>query len=131
MNNSIIRLGAIFAMLSVIFGAFGAHAIKEMVDAHSLEIWNKAVLYQFFHAIILILCGMLCAQYLAINIKRAAAFFTVGIILFSGSLYILTFRNVSSIIPQFIGPLTPLGGMSFIIGWILLIAAIGKKKIKE
>ena len=131
MNSSIIRIGAVFAMLSVILGAFGAHAIKDSVDVHSLEIWNKAVSYQFIHAIALMLCGMLCIGYIERNIKRSAVFFTLGIILFSGSLYILTFRNQISVNVNWIGPLTPLGGISFIIGWILLFVATGKKKVRE
>ena len=131
MNNLILRLGLFLSMCAVILGAFGAHALKKMVDLPSLEIWHKAVLYQFIHAFALLICGMLCHSYRLVQIKRAAVMFTIGIVLFSGSLYILTFAKVSSVNLLWAGPLTPLGGLSFIAGWVLLLVAKPEVKTRE
>ena len=127
MNNKIIRAGALFALLAVILGAFGAHSIKKMVDDYGIEIWHKAVLYQFIHAFAIIVAGIISIQFPEKHLKRAAVFFTVGIFLFSGSLYMLTFSKISTINLSLVGPLTPIGGLSFIIAWIFMLMAVWQK----
>ena len=95
--------------LAVILGAFGAHALKGRLDADALGIWEKAVLYHFIHAM-----GILIAS----RIPRTDAvnwLLLAGIVLFSGSLYLLATTDV-----RFLGAITPLGGLCFIAGWLLL-----------
>ena len=127
MKTSYIRIGAFFALLAVISGAFGAHAIKKMVDDYGIEIWNKAVLYQFIHAFALIVTGILCSQFPEKKLRLSALFFAIGIILFSGSLYILTFSKMPTMNLSWVGPLTPFGGLSFIVGWSFMIMAVWQK----
>jgi len=115
--------GAIFALLSVGFGAFGAHALKEMLDAYSKSIWEKAVLYQIFHALALLIIGILQYQFKEINLSISGWSFIFGIILFSGSLYILALSGI-----KILGAVTPLGGFAFIIGWGWLVYSLLKIK---
>lgn len=105
------RIGAVFALLAVVLGAFGAHALHDrLVASGSLATWETAVDYQFWHALALIL-------WVTLNRKGAGRTiipitFAVGILLFSGSLYILALGG-----PRWLGPITPLGGLAFMIGW--------------
>ena len=126
MNRKIFIAGSLAAMLAIIFGAFGAHALKEVIDPYSLEIWNKGVLYQMVHALALLLCGLLADKLYIKYIRIAAYFFFGGIILFSGSLYLLAFGKI---LPELtmIGPATPVGGLCFILGWLFLILAAKKE----
>lgn len=127
MNDKVIRFGALFGMMAVISGAFGAHGLKNLVDDHSLEIWNKAVLYQFIHAIALVLIGILCLNYNNKLLNAGAVLFGAGILMFSGSLYILAIRNIISFNIDWAGPITPLGGIAFIAGWGCMFAGSQKK----
>jgi len=106
-------VGAAFALLGVALGAFGAHALKDVLAVRgSTETWKTAVDYQMWHALALILAGMPGGR------TRAAWFFGVGILLFSGSLYGLALGG-----PAWLGPVTPLGGISFMVGWAWLAIA--------
>lgn len=120
-----IRLGGIFGGLSVLLGAFGAHSLKNHLTQQKLDVFQTATQYQFFHSLALVLAGILALQAGEQDrkkINRAGKFFTAGILLFSGSLYILAFDG-----PKFFGPITPIGGLSLIIGWFLLAFSISKK----
>lgn len=105
--------------LAVALGAFGAHGLKDMVDAHSIDIFNKGVTYHFYHVFALIACHLLAAQKPSRMIKWAFWMFFSGILCFSGSLYIMALLNATNI-PIYIGIITPIGGLLFITGWILL-----------
>ena len=114
MSVTFFRIGAALCLLAVALGAFGAHALKETLQRNGmLDVWNKAVLYHFLHALALIV--------LALNVagNRAAYFLIVaGIVFFSGSLYLL------ALIPQsrdWLGAITPIGGLCFLAGWAWLI----------
>ena len=130
MNIGIVRLGMALALLAVLLGAFGAHALQEKVDASAIEIWNMGIKYQFIHAFALMLSGLLAIQFKEKLIKRSAVLFFAGIVLFSGSLYILAIRSLIPYNVSWIGPITPIGGVSFIIGWITMILAINKQNVK-
>lgn len=120
-----IKLGSIFGGLSVMLGAFGAHSLKERLTEKSLATFQTAVDYQFVHSLALILVGILAMQFSDEHqkkIQRPGWFFLVGIILFSGSLYSLALGG-----PRWLGPVTPLGGLSFMIGWFLLAFSLPKK----
>lgn len=113
--------GAVNAAIAVMLGAFGAHALKERLSEKYLAIWETAVQYQMFHALGLIAIGILMSTSLAGPISQlnwAGWLLLVGIIIFSGSLYILSFTGIG-----ILGAITPIGGVAFIIGWIMLIIA--------
>jgi uncharacterized membrane protein YgdD (TMEM256/DUF423 family) len=129
MRKEIGIIASIFGGLAVVAGAFGAHILKEILDEKYLDIWNKGVQYQFYHTFALLFIASLYDKADQIYLKRSALFFVLGIILFSGSLYILAFKEVISYSPlllKIIGPITPLGGVCFIIGWILLLINFNK-----
>ncbi|WP_432363910.1 DUF423 domain-containing protein [Sporosarcina sp. UB5] len=113
--------GAVNAALAVALGAFGAHALKERLSERYLAIWETAVQYQMFHAIGLIAVGILMSTSLfgpSTSLTWAGYLLLAGIIIFSGSLYILSLSGIG-----ILGAITPIGGVAFIAGWIMLIIA--------
>jgi uncharacterized membrane protein YgdD (TMEM256/DUF423 family) len=123
-TSSMRQIAAIFGIIAVIFGAFGAHALKAQLSASALENWKTAVNYQFVHALALLL---LATQPTTTFIRLSACFFTLGIVCFSGSLYLLSLREILTINAAFVGPITPIGGLFFIIGWVCLFFSAFKK----
>ncbi|MEO5644208.1 MAG: DUF423 domain-containing protein [Bacteroidia bacterium] len=126
--------GFIFAALAIIIGAFGAHSLKELVAngslaESSLQNFETGARYQMYHAFAIIICGILVKIFgEARCIKIAGILFVMGIILFSGSLYLLSMRGIIGMENwKWLGPLTPLGGACFIAGWITLAIGITKK----
>jgi uncharacterized membrane protein YgdD (TMEM256/DUF423 family) len=120
-----IKLGGILGGLSVMLGAFGAHSLKERLTEKSLATFQTGVQYQFMHSIALILVGLLMlslGEESSKRLNRSGWFFAVGILLFSGSLYSLALGG-----PRWLGPVTPLGGLCFMIGWVLLAFSLPKK----
>lgn len=111
--------GACLALLGVMAGAFGAHGLRGLVDARGLEVFQTAVMYQIVHSIALILVAILAGIGLPRKLlKTAASFFFAGILLFSGSLYLLVLTDI-----RWVGPVTPVGGVCFMVGWALMLAA--------
>ena len=116
-------LGSILALCAVLFGAFGAHALKETLSAHdSIQTWETAVRYQMWHALALILLSMISLKHPIP--KMTGPCFVVGTLLFSGSLYGLALDG-----PKWLGPVTPLGGLCLTIGWSLLAYSSYKNKV--
>ncbi|WP_438314838.1 DUF423 domain-containing protein [Sporosarcina sp. FA9] len=116
--------GAVNAAIAVVFGAFGAHALKDRLSEHYLAIWETAVQYQMFHAIGLILIGILMNSSIlgpSTQLSWAGYLILAGIIIFSGSLYVLSLSGIG-----ILGAITPIGGVAFITGWIMLIIAVVK-----
>ena len=110
-------IGAIFLALAVGMGAFGAHALKGRLDEYSLSVYEKAVFYHFIHALGIVLISLL-ARTGGVSVTggtRAAWLLAIGILLFSGSLYALAISGT-----RILGAITPLGGVAFIAGWLLL-----------
>lgn len=120
MNKQIIVTAAIYGLLAVVTGAFGAHALKNKLDASQLEVWHTAVQYQFYHVFAILFLSTLNPQGNNL-LEWSYYFFSFGIVLFSGSLYLLATRDLlgTSWI-KFLGPITPLGGLLFILGWVTL-----------
>ena len=112
-------IGAMSGCLVVIMGAFGAHALNELLDDYGKSIYNKAVLYHMFHSIAILILGLINKIQPEIQLSMAGWSFVFGIILFSGSLYILAITGIKSL-----GMITPIGGILFIIGWIVLFLKI-------
>lgn len=116
--------GAILAGLGVALGAFGAHALKEMLtQSGRLETFELAVRYEFYHAFALLVTGVIQQFIDSKFLRTASSFFLGGSILFSGSLYLLSFTNNTAFAMA-----TPLGGVLLIVGWLFLAAGIYTKK---
>lgn len=114
MSVFLFRIAAALCFLAVGLGAFGAHGLKSTLEANGmLDVWNKAVLYHFVHAIAL----LVLACYPAIN-RAACWLLLAGIFLFSGSLYFMALTNL-----RWLGVVTPLGGLCFLAGWAWLVVA--------
>jgi uncharacterized membrane protein YgdD (TMEM256/DUF423 family) len=117
-----IILGALNAFLSVALGAFGAHGLEGKLEPKYLEIWKTGVQYQMFHAIGLLIIGILAGNIPASSlISWSGWLMFLGILLFSGSLYVLSVTRIS-----ILGAITPIGGVSFLVAWLLLIFAAFK-----
>lgn len=108
-------LAAISGFLCVALGAFGAHALKDTLASYGRDIYEKAVLYQMFHTVALLIVGMLQRQSATLALAPVGWLFCLGILLFSGSLYILAITGV-----KWLGAVTPFGGLAFLAGWLWL-----------
>ena len=110
-----VKIASLFMFLGVVLGAFGSHALRDKLAGHYLEVYKTGVLYHFIHALALFIVAWLSTQNNDPKIYAAGIFFVIGIVFFSGSLYILSVTQI-----KWLGVLTPLGGLSFLIGWGLL-----------
>ncbi len=123
MNKRIILTAAVFGMLAVILGAFGAHGLKDRISVDALSIWSKGVEYQFYHTFALLFLSTF-VRFKNRLVNLAYFSFTLGILFFSGSLYLLATREITHLsFANIIGPITPLGGLLFILGWVFLFLA--------
>ena len=124
MVKNIIITASVFAAVAVLLGALGTHALEGLITTDKLISFETGIRYQFYHAIALLAITGLQYNFKSKFYNYSALFFIIGIILFSGSIYLLSLREIINS-PQLIilGPVTPLGGISFIIGWLLLIKA--------
>ena len=113
--NLVIGIGALSAMLAVCAGAFGAHALKEILTPVLLNTYHTAVDYQFMHSLGLIIIGILYKQSPQPFLKKVTLLMMTGIILFSGSLFTLSLTGI-----KWLGMITPFGGLCFIIAWLIL-----------
>ena len=128
MNKRIILTASFFGVVAVLLGAFGAHGLKAVIDQSSIDIWQKGVEYQFYHTFALLYLSTF-ARYRNKLINIAYFCFTFGIVLFSGSLYLLATRSILKLdFINLIGPITPIGGLLFVLGWIMLFFAAFKDK---
>lgn len=121
---NLLLLGSISACFVIILGAFGAHGLKNILDQYATSIYNKAVLYHMFHTIGILVLGLIEKVQPDINLSLAGLSFIMGIFLFSGSLYLLAVTSYKSL-----GVVTPIGGVLFIIGWILFAIKISNEDL--
>ncbi|MEX1132610.1 MAG: DUF423 domain-containing protein [Flavobacteriales bacterium] len=123
MDKRSLAWGAALMALAVALGAFGAHGLKAKVDADALAQWNTGVQYHFLHALGLLLLANLGAQLPPKAISRIRMFFLSGILFFCLSLYLLSTRAIlgTQFLTPILGPITPLGGLFFIVGWMILL----------
>jgi len=128
MNKQIIITASLFGALAVIAGAFGAHALRASLPPKQLEVWQTAVQYQFYHVFALLFLSTF-SRFKNKLIVSTYYLFTFGIIFFSGSLYLLSCRDLLGM-PGLaaLGPITPIGGLLFIIGWVMLAFAAIRNK---
>ena len=128
MHKKFLITGTLLGAAAVALGAFGAHGLKQMVSPETIQAFQTGVQYQMVHAIVLLITGMLFERIPNKLINLAGIFFIIGVILFSGSLYLITILKATETIGlSKIGIITPFGGLSFIAGWIFLFAGIIKK----
>jgi len=128
-HKTVLVWGSILAGLSVILGAFGAHALKQLLEADQLQVFETGVRYQMYHSFALIATGILFHFYNAKNLRIAAWFFITGIVLFSGSLYAMTALKINGQVGLGgLGILTPIGGLFFILGWLMMVISVLKKQ---
>jgi uncharacterized membrane protein YgdD (TMEM256/DUF423 family) len=128
MYKTAIGFGAAFAGLGVILGAFGAHALKQVLAADQLQIFETGVRYQMYHAFALLVAGVLFSSFPFAQVKLASLFFIIGIVLFSGSLYAMTLLKANGQVGLGgIGIITPIGGLFFVLAWLMLVLAVLKK----
>lgn len=117
MTQIILVFGALYGMLAVILGAFGAHVLKKKLNENQLKSFETGIKYQMYHAIVLLVIGF--------NIKHPTIIlgwsFIIGILLFSFSIYLLILSEANKKKWRFLGPITPIGGLLLIIGWIFLL----------
>lgn len=129
MNKRFLIAAAIFGALAVVAGAFLAHQLKQKMPPTAVEVYETAVRYQFYHVFALMVCSILSEKFEGIQIRLAGIFFMVGILFFSGSLYSISGLMANGLaVPFTLGILTPLGGFSFILGWVFLTLAISTKR---
>jgi uncharacterized membrane protein YgdD (TMEM256/DUF423 family) len=123
MDKRIVITASLFGMLAVIAGAFGAHGLQHSLSSRNLDVWHTAVQYHFYHVFAL----LILSTFTRFNTKLISAsyyLFTLGIVLFSGSLYLLSCRGLLGWDwLSVMGPITPLGGLLFILGWLMLALA--------
>ena len=125
-----IRIAAILGALTVALGAFGAHSLKALLSSEQLQVFETGVRYQFYHTLALLFTGLFGINYPSKALNMASGSFIAGICCFSGSLYLLSIRSVIGMENlTLIGPVTPIGGLFFIIGWIYVFLAV--KKFQE
>jgi len=128
MKKKILVTACIFGALAVITGAFGAHGLSAKLKPQDMQVWNTAVQYQFYHVFALIALSTL-SRYQTRLINDCYYLFSAGIVFFSGSLYLLAIREFMEWSwVDTIGPVTPLGGVLFIGGWITMAVAATKNK---
>lgn len=119
--KAFIFTGALHGFLAVALGAFGAHALKEVLSDYGMGIWDTAVQYQMFHAAGLLVIGVLMSQKLVGSVgqlKWAGILMNGGILFFSGSLYVLALTEI-----KVLGAITPIGGVLFLTAWILIMVS--------
>jgi uncharacterized membrane protein YgdD (TMEM256/DUF423 family) len=116
-GRTIVAFGAALGALAVAIGAFGAHGLRDMVTPDQLQVFETGVRYHFYHALALVLVGVF-ALATSTGATGAAWSFVAGIAIFSGSLYVMTLTGV-----RWLGAITPIGGVAFIVGWVLFARA--------
>lgn len=123
--NAIARLflsiGSMSGALAVLLGAFGAHGLKDRLSERMLVNYMTGVEYHFYHTLALLVVGLVAMHYPSRQLSASGWAFTIGILIFSGSLYVMALTGITKL-----GAITPIGGLCFIAGWILLAVAVIK-----
>jgi len=127
MHKVFLKTAALTGALSVALGAFAAHGLKDLLAAENLQVFETAVRYQFYHVFALLATGILYKEFPGRPMKIAGILFITGMVLFSGSLYVLCYVKHQGLALNWVGAITPFGGAAFIAGWVLLFVAVLKR----
>jgi uncharacterized membrane protein YgdD (TMEM256/DUF423 family) len=129
MNSSFFKIGALLGAISVILGAFAAHGLKSRLPLDAVAVFETGVRYQFYHAFALLILGLAADKLSPKWLNLSGKSFIIGVLLFSGSLYLLTFLKAAgaTAMLKYAGIITPFGGLAFIAGWVFLFLASYKK----
>ena len=129
MHSGFLKTATLLGALSVALGAFAAHSLKQTISDYAVNIFETGVRYQFYHVFALLACGILYEEFQNKFIKVAGNLFIAGIVFFCGSLYALAIIK-GAVVPGYnwVGVITPLGGLCFIAGWLCLCLGISKKR---
>lgn len=129
MHKGFLKTATLFGALSVALGAFAAHSLKQQISEYAVSIFETGVRYQFYHVFALLASGILYKEFQNKFIKSSGTLFIAGIILFSGSLYVLAFIK-GAVMPGYnwVGAITPFGGLCFIAGWVCLFVGIFREQ---
>jgi len=130
MENKYFKIGVLFALLSVILGAFGAHLLKDLLSASELSSFKTGVRYQMFHALGIIILSLNQDKFTD-KLNRVLQIMSLGVILFSFSIYLLSLQNILSISLSFLGLITPLGGLFLITSWTMLFFIVKKNDLSH
>jgi uncharacterized membrane protein YgdD (TMEM256/DUF423 family) len=127
MHKKFLTIACVLGAVSVCLGAFAAHSLKQIFSVEELQIFETAVKYQFYHVFALFITAILYNHYPVKKMLWAGNLFITGIVLFSGSLYALCFAKNNGLNLNWLGAITPFGGVCFIVGWLLMAVTVGKK----
>ena len=122
MQRTFLIIAAVSGLIAVLLGAFGAHALRGKLESKLFDVFETGVRYQFFHTFALIAVALLIDKLGTAQLVPAGWLFVAGIVLFSGSLYLLAVKSW-----KWLGPVTPLGGLLFIAGWVMLLIAAARR----
>lgn len=122
MQKTLLLAVGLCGLLAVALGAFGAHGLENKIDDKHLHMWEKAVQYQIYHVLAAFMCYLYLRREHSVLVRNAAFCFLLGILCFSGSLYLLATRELTGLPGAFLGPITPIGGFFFIAGWGFVLA---------
>jgi uncharacterized membrane protein YgdD (TMEM256/DUF423 family) len=126
-DKKIVVSAGILAVVAIGLGAFGAHSLRDLINVKALNSFETGVRYQMYHALALLVIGF--AMPIPANTRKwVFRFFIFGIILFSGSIYLLSFKEILTFNLAYLGPITPIGGLLLIVGWLRLVYGILKSK---
>ena len=128
MGKKYFKIGVIFALLSVILGAFGAHLLKDLLSDTELSSFKTGVRYQMFHALGITILSLNQDKFTD-KLKTSLVLMCIGVLLFSFSIYFLTIDDLLSVSLKFLGPITPIGGILLISSWIILLFSVKKNDI--
>ncbi len=121
MQKTFLVATALAGLTAVALGAFGAHGLRPLLTPEQLNMWDKGVQYQLYHTLATFMCFLYLRKEYSSNIRNAGLCFMIGILCFSGSLYLLATRDLTHIPVIILGPITPIGGFFFIAGWGLVL----------
>lgn len=126
MSRTLLMIAAFSGAMAVMLGAFGAHGLKNRLTPELMAIYQTGVQYHFYHTLALLVCGLLIQTGVNNNFMRVSAYaFIFGIIIFSGSLYVLAITEI-----RWLGAITPIGGLAFIVGWITLMIGLMQNTLR-
>ncbi len=121
MRKTFLRLGSVLALVSVALGALGSHTLENYLEPEQLSTFETGVRYQFYHTFAILMIGVLLHFGKKSRLNIAGWLFFGGILLFSGSLYLLSIQDTLNLKLRWLGPVTPIGGLSFMAGWVFFL----------